>query len=64
MSLVVCLNCGQSRHAQRDGDHHVVTGDCCARCGYVGWVDAPERPTAARRLRHRPLIRRRLLTLS
>jgi hypothetical protein len=51
---VECLACGARR---------VVVGDPreCHRCGYVGWASSEELTAdARRRLRERPLERRRL----
>lgn len=65
MSLVECLNCGETRQAQRDGMHRIHLGDCCPRCGYVGWAPTDELTETTRRaLRDRPLVRRRLVSLA
>jgi Zn ribbon nucleic-acid-binding protein len=65
MPIVECLNCGATRAATRNSEHRVVTGDSCARCGYVGWAATDDLSEATRRLlRDRPLIRRRLLTVA
>jgi len=65
MALVECLNCGETRQEQRDSFRRVHLGDCCPRCGYVGWAPTDELTEHARRaLRDRPLARRRLLTVA
>jgi hypothetical protein len=65
MSLVECLNCGETRDTREDGLRRVHLGDCCPRCGYVGWAPTDELTERARRaLRNRPLARRRLLTIA
>ncbi len=64
MALVECLNCGETRHAQRDGFRRIHLGDCCPRCGYVGWAASDDLTEAARRaLRDRPPERRRVLSV-
>ena len=65
MALVECLNCGETRLAPRDGLRRVHLGDCCPRCGYVGWAGADDLTESQRRaLRERPLERRRLLLVA
>jgi hypothetical protein len=65
MALVECLNCGETRPARRESVHRVVTGDCCPRCGYVGWAKSDDLNESARRqLRDRPVGRRRLLSVA
>jgi len=65
MSLVECLNCGETRQTQRGGLRRIHLGDCCPRCGYVGWAAASELTETQRRaLRDRPLERRRLLSVA
>ncbi|HET7045552.1 MAG TPA: hypothetical protein VFI37_11935 [Gaiellaceae bacterium] len=65
MPLVECLNCGETRQARRDDLHRIHLGDCCPRCGYVGWASATDlNETTRRALRDRPLARRRQLTVA
>ncbi|HEY6015543.1 MAG TPA: hypothetical protein VIU44_03505 [Gaiellaceae bacterium] len=45
--------------------HRIHLGDCCPRCGYVGWAPTDELTETTRRaLRDRPLVRRRLVSLA
>ncbi len=37
---VECLRCGAYRSVSDTGPRRVDTGEC-PRCGYVGWVPAP-----------------------
>jgi len=65
MSLVECLNCGETRAAQRDDRRRIHLDDCCPRCGYVGWARTDDLTETARRaLRDRPVARRRLVTVA
>jgi hypothetical protein len=65
MALVECLNCGDTRQAQRNGLRRIHLGDCCHRCGYVGWAPAGDLTESARRaLRDRPVERRRLVSVA
>ncbi len=65
MPVVECLNCGETRSKARDSVHSVISDDSCRRCGYVGWACTDELTESTRRkLRDRPLTRRRLLTVA
>jgi hypothetical protein len=62
---VECLNCGETRPAGYPDGRRIHLGDCCPRCGYVGWAPTDELTETARRaLRDRPLVRRRLLSVA
>jgi predicted nucleic acid-binding Zn-ribbon protein len=43
---VRCLDCGE-RYSKPLGGGTVRANPGCPECGYVGWVLAPELPTAA-----------------
>jgi hypothetical protein len=59
---IECLNCGETRSEPRDSVHRVVHSDSCPRCGYVGWARSDDLTEATRRkLRDRPVFRRRLV---
>jgi hypothetical protein len=57
---IECLHCGDVR-VLHPVSHHRLDGGECSRCGYVGWAASAELDEVARRrLRTRPLERRRL----
>jgi hypothetical protein len=57
---IECLRCGEVR-VLHPPSHHRLDGGECARCRYVGWAATTEVDEALRRrLRTRPLERRRL----
>jgi hypothetical protein len=63
--MVECLNCGELRRTRLEGLRRIHLGDCCPRCGYVGWAPAAELTETTRRaLRDRPPERRRLLSVA
>jgi Zn-finger nucleic acid-binding protein len=59
---VECLGCGRERVLERPPRRQVDT-DECPRCKYVGWAPSEELDeTLRRRVRTRPLERRRIHT--
>jgi hypothetical protein len=65
MALVECLNCGETRQREGDRLRRLHGGDCCPRCGYVGWAPTDELTEQTRHaLRLRPPDRRRLLSVA
>jgi Zn ribbon nucleic-acid-binding protein len=57
---IECLGCGERRVLHPDSHHRLEEGEC-PRCGYVGWAASAEiDETLRRRVRNRPLVRRRL----
>jgi hypothetical protein len=57
---IECLRCGDVRVLRQDS-HHRLDGGECTRCAYVGWAASAELDEVSRRrLRNRPLERRRL----
>ena len=63
--MIECLNCGQTRTRPAETTRRIDIGDCCPRCGYVGWAPSAELTENVRRaLRDRPLPRRRLLSVA
>ncbi|MGB2875662.1 MAG: hypothetical protein WBB76_09355 [Gaiellaceae bacterium] len=57
---IECLCCGDVR-VLHPISHHRLDGGECPRCGYVGWAASAELDEALRRrLRLRPVERRRL----
>jgi Zn ribbon nucleic-acid-binding protein len=57
---IECLGCGERRTLHPDSHHRLEEGEC-PRCGYVGWAASAEiDETLRRRVRTRPLERRRL----
>jgi len=57
---IECLNCGDVRVLHPVSHHRLEEGEC-PRCKYVGWAASAEiDETLRRRVRTRPLERRRL----
>jgi predicted RNA-binding Zn-ribbon protein involved in translation (DUF1610 family) len=57
---IECLGCGERRVLHPDSHRRLQEGEC-PRCGYVGWAASAEiDETLRRRVRTRPLERRRL----
>ncbi len=57
---IECLGCGE-RRVLHPGSHRRLQEGECPRCGYVGWAASAEiDETLRRRVRTRPLERRRL----
>jgi ribosomal protein S27AE len=57
---IECLRCGEVR-VLHPASHQRLDGGECPRCRYVGWAPSAELDeTIRRRLRTRPLERRRL----
>jgi hypothetical protein len=61
---VECLGCGEERVLHPPSDHRLDGGEC-PRCQYVGWAPSAELDeTLRRRVRTRPVERRRLYAAS